>query len=450
MSKGFLSVKSMVASKNTLASIVLVVNVFVWYFLVINILKDVVGPIQAIDYSSSILIWSSHFGGIIVSAIVGATMLNRLRDKSRFLVLWVALGVVSSLTSIFVDKTNVPSVAVLALFLGASLGIGMPRCMGYFTESVGIEIRGRVGGVILLLSGMVMALIGTISGGEIFLQTLILSVWRIFGLMFVLLLRLKDQTDKKNVIPTYRSFLSQKSFVLYLIPWLMFSLITYLTIPIQSSLVEKSTLDFLVIIENVLGGISAVVGGLLADAVGRKRMAIAGFAMLGLGYSALGIFPREIFSWYLYTVADGIAWGILFVIFVVTIWGDLSHEAASDKYFAIGVLPFFVSKFLQLTVGNDIATAIPTSAIFSFIAFFLFLAVLPLVYAPETLPEKTMKDRDLKSYTEKALKQVQKEVEKNQKKEKPKPEKEPEKTEQEATEENPEDEEARKLAEKYY
>jgi hypothetical protein len=40
--------------------------------------------------------------------------------------------------------------------------------------------------------------------------------------------------------------------------------------------------------------------------------------------------------------------------------------------------------------------------IFSFASVFLFLAVLPLIYAPETLPEKTMKDRDLKSYIEKA------------------------------------------------
>jgi len=32
----------------------------------------------------------------------------------------------------------------------------------------------------------------------------------------------------------------------------------------------------------------------------------------------------------------------------------------------------------------------------------LFLAVLPLVYAPETLPEKQMKDRELKNYIDKA------------------------------------------------
>lgn len=74
----------------------------------------------------------------------------------------------------------------------------------------------------------------------------------------------------------------------------------------------------------------------------------------------------------------------------------------------------------------------------------MFLAVLPLVYAPETLPEKHMKERELKNYLDKAKKIASKESEK-----KPKQEKETEAIE--AKEENRKDQdEARKLAEKYY
>jgi Sec-independent protein translocase protein TatA len=90
---------------------------------------------------------------------------------------------------------------------------------------------------------------------------------------------------------------------------------------------------------------------------------------------------------------------------------------SSSKYYAIGVLPFFVSKFLALTVGKDMSSFILNIAsengLFSFLAFFLFLVVLPLVYAPETLPEKIMKDRDLQSYVDKAKKKVQKQSEKS-------------------------------------
>ena len=131
----------------------------------------------------------------------------------------------------------------------------------------------------------------------------------------------------------------------------------------------------------------------------------------------------------------------------MAIWGDLSYSASSDKYYAIGVIPFFASKFLELTVGADISKYLGASSeLFSFGAFFLFLAVLPLIYAPETLPEKSIKDRDLKSYIEKARKTALKEEEKNQKKK----EKTNEESEDEKVDSNDAYSEARKLAEKYY
>ncbi len=98
---------------------------------------------------------------------------------------------------------------------------------------------------------------------------------------------------------------------------------------------------------------------------------------------------------------------------------------------------------------NYLSVSITSSyALFSFIAFFLFLAVLPLVYAPETLPEKLMKDRDLKSYIENAKKRAQKITGKT-----PKNEKLPEiqaKEELEGNKTSKEYDEAKKLAEKYY
>ena len=71
----------------------------------------------------------------------------------------------------------------------------------------------------------------------------------------------------------------------------------------------------------------------------------------------------------------------------------------------------------------------------------LFLAVLPLVYAPETLPEKTMKDRELKKYLEKAQKIVEKEEAKIQKLNS---------KDQKSAESISEYEKAKKLAEQYY
>jgi MFS family permease len=159
-----------------------------------------------------------------------------------------------------------------------------------------------------------------------------------------------------------------------------------------------------VLIQTVFMGIFAIVGGFFVDSIGRKRIAIAGFTMLGLSSAALGVSSTSLYSLYFASVLEGTAWGFLLVLFILTLWGDLSYSASSDKYYALGVTPFFASKLLELTIGDYIANNLSASALFPFTAFFLFLAVLPLFYAPETLPEKTVKDRELKSYLEKAKK----------------------------------------------
>ena len=397
-------------------NIVLVTNAFVWYYFVIEFLKTMVQTAQ-IDQTTTLLIWVLHFAGIAFSALIGASLAKRVKDRSKFILFWMLLGVILSASSIVIDLTYIPSILLLSLLFGVSLGLGMPSCMGYFSEKIAVEKRGRVGGIIFLLSGLIMVGLGTIAGGDIGLQTIILSGWRLFGLVtFLAFLVFSPVPVKEQLVKDkpshYKSLLTQKSFLLYLVPWTLFSLITYLSVPLQITIIQNMqansvnvpSAEYLKGIENILVAVFAVVCGFLADRIGRKKMSIIGFALLGLGYSFLGIQPDNPFSWYIYTVFDGVALGILYVIFVITIWSDLSNGSQSEKYYAVGVLPFFMSYLLRLTTGNEISTAIPANSIFSFIAVFLFIAVLPLVYAPETLPEKHMKDRELKNYILKAKK----------------------------------------------
>jgi MFS family permease len=442
-------------SKNTLTNILLVTNAFVWYYFILDLLQNSLKTAAA-DSFATVAIWVLHFGGIAGSAIIGAKMIDKAKNRANFLTVWMSIGIASSIIANLLNLESITNLLITSFLLGISLGFGMPCCMGFFNETTDVERRGRVGGLILLLSGLGMVALGATTSGSIYLQKYMLLAWRAFGLVSFLLLSKSVKTyEEKIKAPSFRSIISKRPFVLYLIPWIMFSLITYLTVPIQSGIVGQSTVDSLMIVENVLIAVFAIIGGFLADIIGRKRISIFGFAMLGLGYSIIGIFPEEPFSMYFYTIADSVALGILFVVFVIVIWGDISVNTASDKYYAIGVLPFFISKFIQKTVGNNIATVVSPYALFSFTAFFLFIAVLPLFYAPETLPEKVMKDRDLKSYVEKAKKKVQKEAEKTP----PKEEKRLPPADDQATaqptpssphDEDAEYEEAKRLAEKYY
>jgi hypothetical protein len=90
-------------------------------------------------------------------------------------------------------------------------------------------------------------------------------------------------------------------------------------------------------------------------------------------------------------------------VFFMTLWGDLAGNNQKERYYLLGGLPYLLTAFLSVIVTPFVAI-IPASTAFSLASFFLFVAVLPLMYAPETLSEKRIKDMELKSYLEKAKK----------------------------------------------
>ena len=94
----------------------------------------------------------------------------------------------------------------------------------------------------------------------------------------------------------------------------------------------------------------------------------------------------------------------------------LREDRSSEKYYVLGVLPYLFSTFAGSTLGAYMSQVVSETTVFSFAAFFLFSATLPLFYAPETLSEKVLKDMDLMSYVEKAKKKAESETKKTDKK----------------------------------
>jgi MFS family permease len=429
-----------------LGSAFLVANAVVWYFFAAYILQENMSKV-ATNFLGVQLIWGIYFGTLAASLIVGAKLTNKI-ERQKLFVFWTLLGVASPAVLLILNFAEVRVAMFVAIIFAASAGLGMPNCMEYFVRSTNTASRGRYGGLILLLSFSCLFLLLMINGG-IVLTASISIVWRLFGLLGVFTARPFKEVKEKIVNVSYSAVLSQRSFILYLIPWAMFSLVNNLVIPIQNNILTQAVNANLQIIEDAVIALSAVAAGFLIDRAGRKPVAVSGFVLLGIGYGFLGLFPKEMISWYFYSVFDGISWGILFVLFVVCVWGELNPNAPTDKYFAIGILPFFIAEFMSHALTNYISLGISANALFSFVAFFLFVAVLPLLYAPETLPEKLMKDRELKGYVEKAIKQAQKETGKNQMKDSVKTDNEHAELKEES-EESSEYKEALKLAEKYY
>ncbi|MEM3550640.1 MAG: hypothetical protein QXV01_06065 [Candidatus Bathyarchaeia archaeon] len=279
----------------------------------------------------------------------------------------------------------------------------MPISMEYFSEATTVENRGRFGGISFFSFALLVFLLSVMSTGNFVGEVLISAAWRGIGFLALFLVKPIEITLNKKV-PSYISILGERAFIFYIVPWTMFCLVNYITIPITCNFFGEDFVRLSSVVENFIIAVFALVSGFLSDIFGRKRLSIAGFVMLGLGYAMLGIYPGVIFSWYFYTVVDGIAWGILYAIFLIVLWGDIAYDRSSGKFYALGGLPFILAYFVQIMAGYYIAEVVSVYTIFSLASFFLFLAVIPLMYAPETLPEKARRERELKSYVEKAKK----------------------------------------------
>jgi hypothetical protein len=437
------------ALRKTAPAIFLMLNSFVWYLLTYVVFNAVLSELE-LPRTDELGLFITYSAGIAVMAIIGARFFPRARTTS--LHLWLFMGTIATVLLTTISSGSIVTSALVSFFFGASIGIGFPSCLSYFANSTSIENRGFVGGIIWSTVGFTVLLFAFLmSTLEPWSAIIVLTLWRLFGGIGFLLLSKKFETPEilgAQGVPSYLELICNRQMLLYLFPWIMFSLINFAEAPLLGIVFNADVFAFLQLVEFAFVGIFAVVGGIIADIAGRKRVIIAGFVMLGIEYAALSVFSSLPFAPYLFVTLDGITWGLLFSVFLTVVWGDLGEHYEKEKYYTLGGVPFLLSTILTILI-RLYAENIPPSTAFTIASFFLFLAVIPLMYAPETLPEKTMKDRDLKSYTEKALKKAQKEAEKSQKKQLDKSEKENEKTKEEP-EETPEDEEARKLAEKYY
>ena len=398
--KSFL--KSVLLQREFLAVFIVIVNALSWYFPLYALFTNTVNGLQ-IEYRSLLAIFGIHYASVIGFAIIGIVVMNKLVSRNTLLSLWMFIGIVASLLMSTLGDNQV-YLFLLAFVLGLSLGLGFPSCLAYFADYGVVEYRGRLGGFTYCIAGLGIFFIGVLTVIFTLIASItILAIWRGIGLIAFILIKPPQKSTKKEVDVSYRTILNERSFSLYLVPWMMFCLVNFLENPILRSFFGADFYYFVQIAEFGIGSVAALVGGLFSDLVGRKRIVIFGFVMLGIGYAVLGLFPNSIVSWYFYMAVDGVAWGILALMFFIILWGELAENRMKDKYYFLGVLPFLISSYIEI-IAAPYVELVSVSASFSLASFFLFVSVLPLMYAPETLPEKKIELRRAKGYVEQAKK----------------------------------------------
>jgi MFS family permease len=398
------TITSALFQREFLSVLIVVVNAFSWYFPLYLLYEGTLGELQV---GSTLLLtaFGVQYAAAIGSAVIGTILVKRFPSRDAFLSVWMFIGIIVSILLVALESFNTSSILLVSFVVGFSLGFGFPSCLAYFGDHSNVENRGFLGGITFFASGLCILFIGLIVNfSTLIVGALILAAWRGIGLLSFLFARSKqDYPKEKSIEVSYKTIFLDRSFLLYLLPWTMFCLINFLEIPIEISLFGENIASLMPIAEYGIGGFIALMGGWFADSVGRKRIVIVGFIALGIAYAVLGLFPRVDISWYLYIIIDGVAWGLFSLMFYLVLWSELAGKRIKEKYYLIGVLPFLIANYIQM-LFTDYIEAVEVSAAFSLASFFLFIAVLPLLYAPETMPEKKIELKRLRKFADDAKK----------------------------------------------
>ena len=384
--------------KSFLPIFLLILNSVTWFYMLIYITR-LTAP-ELIPFVSS-LRWL-FYSAVIVSALIGPIIAERV-NKIRFLFFWVLLGVISSLLLIGSPTFSKSGVAMLMVFLGFSFGIGFPSSLALIPTLTRVEERGRVSGVIFCVTYAISPLfLFAIVQLDIFFTSLMLAAWRSLGLGVFLLHIKVDETAQLRPV-SYLSVLRRGKFFLYFFPWLAFCLINYFGYQVLGQSFSKSMMALMGIVEFTVGSLFCLIGGWLMDLKGRKQVIIGGMVMLGLGYALLSLFPFTPPVQAFYMIVDSIAFGIFTVAFVSVVWGDMSNGERGEKFYALGNIQVTIAIMLSLFISPWLTT-LSLSGTFSLASFFIFLAIIPLFFAPELLPEKVIKEREIRKYVDEAKK----------------------------------------------
>ena len=394
-----------IGKRDFLVITILFISVFGWFYMTIPLLKYRILENLNPTYIETITIWAAFYVSIIGTSILGMFLSNKV-ERRKFLCIWTVLGVGISLVPALINISNFGQVWITALLLGASFGLGVPSCLAYFAESTVIENRGSVGGITFLIANISAPLLaGLFSPFDLSTFSVVFAFMRGIGLIVFFLKPEKQASSATKV--SIVSILRDRTFILYFVAWSMFLLVDSL----ESGFVGPFLIDNhptlsvnMDNIEALVAGLTIPIAGMLCDWIGRKKNVLVGFVALGIAYAIIGFNPKPALSWYIYFLVDGVAWGIFSLVFILILWGDLAQSGDSKKYYTLGSIPFFLSSLIPSLLPKSLVVNFSVDTAFSLAAFFLFVAVMPLVFAPETLPEKKMELRRLRSFAEEAKK----------------------------------------------
>jgi MFS family permease len=183
------------------------------------------------------------------------------------------------------------------------------------------------------------------------------------------------------------NYLEKRMILLYLIPWMFFTLINAtLAKNISFHILQQVpySLYLSLIVLQAIGTIfGALSGGVTADFFGRRVSLAFSLTSYGISSALAGIVNNPSLLYFVY-FANGLSWGILLVMYTFVIWGDLSNKENCAKMYALGFTIFYLTQSIGL-LPLELILQIPLVVSSLGSCLLIFLSNIPIFLAPELL-----------------------------------------------------------------
>jgi MFS family permease len=389
--------------RRLVAVALLVSNTLVWFYVFHDYLLDALlrTPGVGLFYIGVGKMFFYSFA--VFSGLLGSLISERV-ERRKFLWFWITFGFLT-MVSLTVFRGLEFSLLSSAL-LGVSFGLGFPTCQAFLTESTTFEERGRVAAIVAFIFFVAFILI-LLFAQELGTMGLVFTCVVLIGTSFLALL-IDPCRREKGPIKPWLSIITSRAFAYYAVPWLIFQLANgislFVSIPSEFSSVTTLGTAF----SFIAAVIAALISGFLADYVGRKQPILIGLLMLGVSYAFFGLATNPL-SYFVYLAVEGFAWGLITVSYMFVVLGDLASGFGSkERFYALGgiLIPLLTYTIFSLVQEWSKVTE-PASTLSSILSIVVLASVIPVLRAPETLPEAKARARKMREHIEKVGKLVQ-------------------------------------------
>lgn len=378
---GFLIIKSSPVFLYTMLSIVAMYVVNFNYIIIVGNIGE----------SLALSFLNSFFACAMAFLIIGAFLSERLKLRAHLI--WNLLGIIFGI-ALMLPIGSTTGLILYSILGGVATGLGIPRAVTLVINRTTFENRGGVSGV---FTAMVYVLI---IGCSFFINTAVQMG------MFLVLIKLINmfiafKTDFTKTPPAEGPFVRFGANIKFsfCFLWFIFLLVDAL-LSISGRLVMGYELVVLRTASMLVGLASMPLVGALMDEIGRKKLLVFCYAYLGFEYALITLSGGYLIR---YTYLDGIAWGILTVFFIMVLVGDIIFPQGRPLFLSIMMSIAFLGSYVRDTLLASNIVFYPQQ-IFTITSVFLFVAVVVMLFLPETLPDKVLQKKELQDYLQRAKK----------------------------------------------